>query len=399
MIKKTSIIITLFLSFMSFSAHSRRLNTGPWRFELKTTHGIVPFIINISNIKNKYSAILLNGDEKIPLHINFSDIGISIPIQTFELSIELTYPKNGKMYGHLVRHNKNPKSKIPLTATFGESLRFPEIDESSPIDLNGKWSVTLTHDTNQKEQAVLIFKQNKNKIYGSILTQTGDYRYMEGVVWGNKFKAASFDGVYNYLFTGEVIDKRLKAEILNSYKTQVEGSRDDKAELPDAYAHTKVDSLNFEFPDLFGKKISLKDQKFKDKPVIIQIFGSWCPNCLDEMNFLIPWYSQNSKRNIEVLALAFERSLDTKAAKLQLMKTYNKYKIPYTLLIAGSTSEDKPMDKIPGIKNFISFPTVIFLNKNHQVFKVHSGFNGPSTGDYYEKWKKEFNSIVNELVK
>jgi hypothetical protein len=30
---------------------------------------------------------------------------------------------------------------------------------------------------------------------------------------------------------------------------------------------------------------------------------------------------------------------------------------------------------------------------------VHTGFSGPSTGEYYDKWKNEFNAIVDELLK
>ncbi len=391
--------MTLFLSFTSLWAQSRSLTPGPWRFELKTTHGTIPFIVQFSIVKDQYSGILYNGAEEIPLDVTLSNAGVSIPIQSFELSLELTYPKDGIMYGHLVRHNKNPNPRTPIMAIFGKSPRFPEMTEAPTVDLNGKWSITLTHDTNKQEQGVLILKQDKNKIFGSILTPTGDYRYMEGIVWGNKFRAASFDGVYNYLFAGEMTQGKIKAEILNSYKTHVEGIRDEKAALPNAYEQTKVSSLNFEFPDLLGKKISLSDNKFKNKPMVIQIFGSWCPNCLDETNFLVNWYSQHSKRNIEILALAFERSLDNKRARVQLLKTQKKYKIPYTILLAGSTSEDKPMDKLPEIKNFISFPTLIFLNKKHEVYKVHAGFSGPSTGEFYIKWIEEFNSIINELVK
>ena len=74
-------------------------------------------------------------------------------------------------------------------------------------------------------------------------------------------------------------------------------------------------------------------------------------------------------------------------------------KVPYTILQVGSTAEDKPADKLPGLKNFISFPTTIFLNKKHEVVKVHAGFSGPSTGEFFEKWKIEFNQTINELLK
>ena len=117
------------------------------------------------------------------------------------------------------------------------------------------------------------------------------------------------------------------------------------------------------------------------------------------MNFLIPWYEKNNKRGVEIVALAFERSLSIEEATRQLLKVQKKLNVPYVILQAGSTAEDKPSDKLPGLTNFISFPTTIFLNKKHEVVKVHAGFNGPSTGEYFEKWKVEFNQTIDALVK
>jgi hypothetical protein len=117
------------------------------------------------------------------------------------------------------------------------------------------------------------------------------------------------------------------------------------------------------------------------------------------MNFLIPWYLKNAKRGVEIIALAFERSLSIEEATRQLLKVQKKLNVPYLILQAGSTSEDIPADKLPGLKNFISFPTTIFLNRKHEVVKVHAGFSGPSTGEYFEKWKEEFNQTVNQLLK
>jgi thiol-disulfide isomerase/thioredoxin len=401
MMKKTSLITLLILILATFSAYSETLNTGPWRFELKTTYGVVPFIIEFKKVKNKYTGILKNGKESITLSdITVSNNKIIIPLQTYEMSLEMDPPKSGRMLGDLVRHNKNPKITMPVRATFNETERFPQKKNKPKADLSGRWAVTLLNDQGDKEQGVIVFEQKGNELHGSILTPTGDYRYMEGYISGDEFEAASFDGAYNYLVKGTVKkEKKIEAKVLSTNVTKITGKKDSKAQLPDAYKHTQVESLSFSFPDLNGKQVSLKDAKFKNKPVIIQIFGSWCPNCLDETQFLIPWYKENNKRGIELIALAFERSLTPDLAKVQLKKTQKKLKIPYPLLIAGFRSEDKPMEKIPGLKNFMSFPTTIFLNKKHEVVKVHAGFSGPSTGEFYEKWKGEFNQTVNELLK
>jgi thiol-disulfide isomerase/thioredoxin len=400
MMKKTLILMIFFLPFLSLEAFSGTLNTGPWRFELKTTHATIPFILDIKKKKTKYEGSLHNGKELIRLTgIQVNGNAISIPLQTYELSLELELLKKGLLSGSLVRHNKNPKVKTPIQGTFGTSERFLGNKKQPTIDLNGRWAITLLDEQDHKERGVLLFDQKENSLNGSILTPTGDYRYFEGFVSGNEFEAASFDGVYNYLLKGNLENGKLKANILSNYKTIIEGVKDESAELPDAYKQTQLDSLNFNFPDLKGNNVNLDSPQFKNKPIIVQFFGSWCPNCLDEMNYLIPWYKSRKHKSVEIIALAFERSNTKEEAKKQLFKTQKKYQIPYTLLIAGSTSEDKPKDKIPGLKNFISFPTTIFLNKKHQIIKIHAGFTGPSTGVFFEKWKKEFNQTVDELVK
>lgn len=401
---KKSLLFCLFLTFlMNIPVYAKNLNTGPWRFEVRAAYGAIPFIIEITQTKDTYSGILRNGKESIELNdIKVSSKKIEIPLQTYEMSLEMTPPSKGMMEGFLIRHNKNPVVRTPAIAVHGESERYPQDKRKPEIDLTGKWSITLNdEDMNQEHKGVMLFEQKGNVLHGSILTPTGDYRYMEGYVSGKEFEAASFDGVYNYIVKGEVKDGKLKARILSSYRTMIEGKRDPKASLPDAYKQTKVHSkaLKFEFPDLKGNNVSLNDPAYKNKPVIIQFFGSWCPNCLDEMNFLIPWYNENNKRGIEIIALAFERSLGHREARAQLLKTQKKKNIPYALLLAGSTAMEKPAEKIPGIKNFISFPTTVFLNKKHEVVKVHAGFTGPSTGEYYEKWKDEFNQTVDELLK
>lgn len=398
--KKTWTFIGLMLLLTSYASQSQTIKPGIWRFELKTLNGSVPFLVDFHKNKSAFTATLKNGLENIKLtEIVINDKKIAIPLQTYQSSLELEITSPDTMSGFLVRHNKNPIVKTPIEAVFGKDERFTGPKKTATIDLNGRWKVKLIEEDNSQSPGVLVFKHDGNKLTGSLLTATGDYRYVEGYVSGEEFEGASFDGVYNYLLKGKVSQGKLEAQILSSSKTIIEGQKDASADLPNAYAQTQVSELNFSFPDLNDRMVSLKDKRFQNKPVIVQFFGSWCPNCMDEMNFLIPWYKENNKRGIEVVALSFERSLTKADAKNQVLKVQKKKKIPYTLLMAGHTSEDKPMDKISGLTNFISFPTTVFLNKKHQVVKVHAGFTGPSTGEFYLKWQKEFKQTTDELLK
>lgn len=406
MMKKSWFVMGLMLMFININASAKDLNAGPWKFLLKTTNADVPFIVRFKYKNKKLTGTLLNGKEKIPLNdISYVKKEISIPLQNYELSLELKQQDDKNVVGHLVRHNKNPKVETPLIGVYGISKRYDIKKEKALIDLNGKWALEMEDEKGNKSPGIANLVQKGNKLSGSILTPTGDYRYLDGHVWSDKFEAASFDGVYNYVFKGSLKqdkktkEEKMEASLLSNTVTIVKGKKDPKAALPDAYKQTEIKELKFIFPDLKGQSVSLNHEKFKGKPVVVQIFGSWCPNCLDEMNYLIPWYNENNKRGVEIIALAFERSLSPDDARKQLLKVQKKKNVPYVILQAGSTAEDKPAEKLPGLKNFISFPTTIFLNKNHEVVKVHAGFSGPSTGEFFEQWKKEFNQQIDELLK
>jgi thiol-disulfide isomerase/thioredoxin len=401
MMKKTWSFLFLMLIFASFKTHAKgQLKDGPWRFEYKTNYALVPFIIDFKLKGGRLSGVLENGKEKIVLdNISYVKDQIFINIQAYELRMELKVQTPKHITGEMIRLNKNPKVSNAVNGVQGIKVRYPGDRIKYSVLFDGKWAVTLTEDNDTKSQGVLLFNQNGNDLSGSLLTPTGDYRYFDGYISDNTFEVASFDGVYNYVIRGKVNKGILEATLLSNSQTKIKGVADPKASLPDPYSQTKVGKLKFIFPTVKGKMVNLQNPKFKNKPLIIQIFGSWCPNCLDEMNYLVPWYNENSKRGIEIIALAFERSLSHDDAQYQLAKTIAKFQIPYTVLIAGATAEDKPAQKLPMIKNFISFPTTIFLNRNHEVVKVHAGFSGPSTGSYYEEWKQDFKHLTDELLK
>ncbi len=45
-----------------------------------------------------------------------------------------------------------------------------------------------------------------------------------------------------------------------------------------------------------------------------------------------------------------------------------------------------------------SFPTTIFIDKKGMVRKIHTGFYGPGTGDYYADYVKETEAFLNLLI-
>lgn len=167
------------------------------------------------------------------------------------------------------------------------------------------------------------------------------------------------------------------------------------------YLKEGFDALEFSFPDENYNFVSLSDNRFQNKVVVLQIMGSWCPNCLDESKFLAKYYEQHKKENIEILALAFEVAKTKELAFKRIKRLQERIGIKYPILLAHFGSENKieAHKKLPMLNHIISFPTTIIIDKKGKVRKIHTGFSGPATGQNYIDFKNEFEAYINTLSK
>ena len=173
--------------------------------------------------------------------------------------------------------------------------------------------------------------------------------------------------------------------------------------MPDLYSLTYLKpgykKLDFTYPDLNQKPVSLTDAKYKDKVVIVTILGSWCPNCIDETAFLAPWYKANKERGVEIIGLAFERKNDLAFAKTALTRLINRYDVQYDILFAGIADKKVASDALPALNKVLAFPTTIILDRQGNVAQIHTGYTGPATGKYYDEYVAEFNQTIDKLLK
>jgi thiol-disulfide isomerase/thioredoxin len=269
--------------------------------------------------------------------------------------------------------------------------------------------VTFINSVNGKVlKAIALFKQQKNRLTGSFLTPSGDYRFLEGVVTGDSLKLSTFDGSHAYYFHAKIDNaNRISSGQYFAGYAGLQGwtaIKDDKALLPEQDAPTSLKpgetGLNFAFKDLDDKLVSIKDERFANKVVIVQLMGSWCPNCMDETKFLSEFYRNNKKRGVEAVALAYEYSTDLQRSKASLRKFQQRFKVEYPMLITGVTTGDEQRTEktLPQLTPIRSFPTTIFIDKKGNVRKIESAFYGPGTGAYYQEFLKEFNGTVDELL-
>jgi thiol-disulfide isomerase/thioredoxin len=128
--------------------------------------------------------------------------------------------------------------------------------------------------------------------------------------------------------------------------------------------------------------------------------GTWCPNCLDETTFLSEFISKNNYKDLEFVSLAFEYVKTKDRAITNINKLKARFNIKYPILLAqfGTSNKVEAQKRIPSLEQVVSYPTLIFIDKKKNVRRIHTGFNGPATGEKYENFEREFKELILKLL-
>jgi thiol-disulfide isomerase/thioredoxin len=316
--------------------------------------------------------------------------------------------KDGKINGVWIKHLADTDEILNFYAKSKAKWRFKEKTVEARANVNGKWETTfITEDGKDTIKAIGDFVQNKSKVTGTFLTPLGDYRFLEGMIEGNKLALSTFDGSHAYLFTAKInkdstmSDGKFYAGY--SYLENFTAKRNEQIKLTDAYSLTYLkdgaEQIEFTFPNLNGEPISLSDKKFKNKVVIVQMLGSWCPNCMDETAFLSKYYQKNKSKGLEIIGLAYERTKDFEKNKMNIGRLVNRFNVKYDVLVTGYTNDKADAaQSLPMLNKVVAFPTMIVIDKKGAVREIHTGFSGPGTGKYYINFVNQFDNMINKLL-
>lgn len=377
------------------------LKPGLWRGVLEVQNNELPLNFEVVQ-ENGVKIYLLNAEERIELdEIKIEGDSIFIPMHIFDADIKAAITED-RMVGTWTK-NYEDDYVISFEAVHGASFRFPPA-QNEPKNFNGSWEVTFVHHEDQDTtEAVGIFSQKGSSVTGTFLTPTGDYRYLEGTVDGDEMKLSTFDGGHAFLFKTKLTSAdRLSGDFWSGKRWHETWTavKNEHAALPNADSLTFIkdgyNGLAFTFPDLEGKPVSLEG--YKGKVVILAIFGTWCPNCMDETKFLKKWYEENRHRGVEILGLAYEAKDDFEYARDRVLKMKEKWDVQYDFVIAGTKDKEEAAKTLPMLNHVLAFPTTIFVDRDGEVRRIHTGFTGPGTGHYYDQFVKEFNETADGLL-
>lgn len=390
---------------------SLKIQPGTWRATLTREDGkLIPFTFELKDSAGKYLCYFQNATERILADsVVVADDSVWIQLPFFDSKI-IAKLSNGKMEGSWIKQLQDTTQAMPFNAVSNTSARFISNNKNNQHSIAGRWAVDFVSvSSGDTTLSVGEFSQNGEIVTGTFLTPTGDYRYLAGIVDGDTVKLSCFDGGHAYLFTAHINDdKSLSDGYFYSGIKYVEkwtAQKNDSAKLGDEYALTKLNKnagkVDFKFVSIDGDSVSIHDERFKNKVVLLQLMGSWCPNCMDETAFLSDYYNRHHSDGIEIIGLAYERSTNFERSQKTLRTFQKRFDVQYPMLVTGVTVSDtlRAEKTLPQLEKIIAFPTLIFLDKKGAIRTIHTGFTGPGTGIHYEHFKNDFDKIVGALLK
>ncbi|WP_143962883.1 peroxiredoxin family protein [Litoribacter populi] len=400
MIKKYIPLFILSILFTSCGQEQEQESSatspqGTYRAAIELQGREVPFFIEFEGEGQNLQAFILNSDERLEADASVKGDSVILEMNVFDASLRGKFA-DGQLSGEWVKHYVD-NYRAPFQASQADDKNRFETDAEPGHDFGGRWETYFDLGNGDPRPAVGKFTQDGSRIKGSFALPSGDFRYLEGNVSGSTFYLSTFNGEEAKLFIGELDEN---GKVTGKYFNGLTGNysftatRNEGFELPDKAREVASETIDFTYPDLDGNEVSLSE--YRGKPVLVQIFGSWCPNCMDETKYMGEWYEKNKDR-VEIVALAFEKKDDFDYAKNRVQRSKDRLGANYPFLIAGQEKDLKAA--FPQVEGPLYFPSMLYIDRDGKLVDVHTGFNGPSTGELFEQWKEEHNNKVEKLVK
>lgn len=301
--------------------------------------------------------------------------------------------------GWWVNYNKKVPVRYPIHLYAGISEYL--IAGNKNFDIGGKWRVTFHPGAANEEVLVGVFEQDANGfVTGSFLSETGDYRYLHGFVANGKLHLQTYTGYWAFVVEADLIGSNEMSGVFYSggkSSSPFKAIKDETVQLRDESSLTYL--IKRDEPVLLKDLIKMNGRKTtidlasEKQLTLIQIMGTWCPNCLDETQMLLQLQEDYGAKGLQVMALAFEVGSDAKKQRARLKSWIKAMAVDYPVYLAGTSSKDAASAHFPMLNGIMSFPTTLLVDQQGKIVAIHTGFSGPATGQAYidlvEKFKQE----------
>ncbi|WCT73396.1 TlpA disulfide reductase family protein [Sphingomonas naphthae] len=379
------------------------LAPGQYRAVLKLPLGELPVGLEVAA---GGKVTFVNGANKVAAEqatIDGDTLNLAFP--SYDSTISATQQDDGTLSGVATLRRRTGPVQVPFVATPNTAWRFWKAPAPATGKLAGTWLVTPADP--KDERGLLILTDAGNGVLtGSVQWPSGDERWLTGQVNGAEFALSTFDGNQGGVWRGRLrADGSIAGESFGATSTtpsrftaRRQGAAPEDQVVAIGEEKPPVDRIAFTFPDMTGKPVSLADERFKGKVVVVSIGGTWCPNCHDESAFLSPYVKKRRAEGLEAIALQFEYTDDPARSAAQAKKFAARYAIDYPMLIAGKATPEDSARALPDIGGVKIYPTTLFIDRKGKLRAIHTGYAGPATGELNRKAVAEFDALVSKLL-
>jgi thiol-disulfide isomerase/thioredoxin len=376
---------------------------GTWDATVTMNNVSVPFRMEIDGTGADVHSYFFNGDDRVnPSSIGtFQNGSLVLAFDSYATQLEATL-KGGILTGTYGGGSGNPYA---FQAKRHDPSLVASSDQHAP-DISGLWEIQVKSPKGESAWHFVV-NQKGAKIDAAILRVDGDTGTLSGNFKDGKFFLSHFTGERPfYVEVTPQSDGSLQLQIASFHDTQnsvalrpAEARARNLAPPDDPTQHTKVKDpaqpLRFSFPDMNGRIVSSTDEQFQGKVVLVNITGSWCPNCHDEAPLLEELYQKYRGHGLEIVALDFEPAEQLKSLS-RARAFIKRYGIEYTYLIAGEPSQMN--EKIPQVENLNAWPTTFFIARNGLVRTIHTGFTSRASGELDSRLKDDVRNEIGQLL-
>ena len=400
-VKHTSVrYINIFIACLTAVScqHPKGLNDLRGNFVLNFAAGKHSIPARLA-INDKGAWAIQNAEETITLDsIVFRSDSFFIQMPLFDSDIQGVL--NGDSLVGVWTDHSRKDYHIPFVGKRNEYAK----ESATPVDL--RYRITLSpSDSAASSGGIAKLVQRGKVITGTVLTETGDYRYLEGELNGEKLWLSAFDGTHLFYLNGTLRGDSILDGVFLSGKHWQEtwvGIKDTLSALRDPYSITQCNTCrNPEFHVLNekGEQITFDSADWKNRVSIIQIMGSWCPNCTDESRYFKTLFEKHHNQGLQIIPVAFERGDDIAAAALRVRKQFDQLGLEYPFYYGGKSGKNEALQTLSFLREVNSFPTSIFIDKSGEIRKIYTGFYGPGTGQAYTTHCASINALVDSLIR
>lgn len=391
------LILTLFAALTALCLSAQNPDKI-WLFRFDLGHAKLPFHALVGT--DRFT--LVNGPERLKAHsiIRKAD-SLFVELDVFGTFLFLKEEKN-HITGEFFDPTRAGNYRIKLMAEDGTKPRFSAASAPT-FDANGTWALRFSPGTKNETVGLAEWHTEAGRVLGTIRTPTGDHRFLEGAISGDSLYLSAFDGSHLFLYQAKLQGDTLLGIFSsgNHFSEPFAAWKNPSAQLPMADTLTRLrpgeTRIKFNLTDIDGLPLALSDARFKNKVVVVQLMGSWCPNCMDESRVLTDLYHRKNTAGLEVVAIGFERG-DTLAGSSTLRRLRDRLALPYPVAYGGTNSKASASAIFPGLTPILAFPTTMIIDRKGNVRHIYTGFDGPATGARHIELKKSLEQVINRLL-